>query len=70
MAGPGIALGLVLAWIASNALRSLLFEVEPGDPFAIGIAAATLLAVAVIACTAPARRAASIDPAHALHSES
>jgi predicted permease len=70
MAGPGIALGLVLAWIASNALRSLLFEVEPGDPLAIGIAATILLAVAIIACTAPARRAASLDPAHALHGES
>jgi predicted permease len=70
MAGPGIALGLVLAWVASNALRSFLFEVEPGDPFAIGIAATTLLAVAVIACTVPARRAASIDPAHSLHGES
>jgi predicted lysophospholipase L1 biosynthesis ABC-type transport system permease subunit len=70
MAGPGNALGLGLAWVASNALRALLFEVEPGDPLAIGIAATILLAVAIIACTAPARRAASIDPAHALHGES
>lgn len=68
LAGPGIVIGLFAASMATNVLRSLLFEVQPGDPFALGVAALALVAVAIIACVAPAHRAARVDPAHALHS--
>jgi len=51
-------------WVAS-----LLFEVRPYDPVALGTATALLLVVAVIACLFPAFRATRIDPMNALRVE-
>ena len=63
LAGVGLALG------TSRLLQGLLFGVEPGDPVALGGAAALLAIVAVIASWIPARRAARIDPSEALRAE-
>jgi ABC-type lipoprotein release transport system permease subunit len=50
-------------------LRSQLFGVEAGDPFAY-VAVITLLAlVTLVACYIPARRAAGVDPMIALRQE-
>lgn len=65
----GVAAGLVGAFWAVRLLQSLLFGVSSRDPI---IYAAVILAIAVIGLAAnfvPARRAASIDPTCALHSE-
>jgi putative ABC transport system permease protein len=65
----GIAAGLTGALVLARVLRSFLYEVEPHDP-AILIAVATLLvAVALLACWAPTRRATRVDPMKALRSE-
>jgi putative ABC transport system permease protein len=64
----GLALGLTLTWVASRALRSLLFELKPTDlpTYAVGV---SVLAVAVVlACVVPARRALSFDPARLFRS--
>lgn len=50
-------------------MRSLLFEVSPGDPVVLVGAALVLLVVALAASYVPARRAAAIDPAEALRAE-
>lgn len=65
----GVALGLVGAYASSRVLRSLLYEVEPGDPVAFVGATGLLLAVIVVAILLPARRASSVDPVEALKSE-
>jgi len=65
----GLAIGAVLALVASSALRSLLFGVAPHDPTTLVGVAGILALVGVAACWLPAARAARVDPAIALRSE-
>jgi putative ABC transport system permease protein len=67
LAGAGI--GLVLAGAVSRMLASLLYGIQPLDPFVFFIGAGVLLAVVVAAASLPARRAAAVDPIDALRSE-
>ena len=69
LAALGVALGLVGAWMATRALRALLYEVSPTDPVALGGTALVLLLVAALAGWVPARRAMRVDPAEALRAE-
>jgi ABC-type antimicrobial peptide transport system permease subunit len=65
--GAGLGIGGALA--LAPALRSLLFEVTPADPFSYAIVAALLLAVALDASWIPTRSAMQVDPAVALRTE-
>jgi putative ABC transport system permease protein len=65
----GLALGVVLAVALMRIIQSLLYEVGPGDPVVYAGATLVLLAVALLACWLPARRAAKLDPLKALHHE-
>ncbi|MGA7255314.1 MAG: ABC transporter permease [Terracidiphilus sp.] len=69
LAGLGVVLGLGGAALASRAVASLLFGTSSLDPLTYAAVATLLLAVAVIACLVPARRAALVDPLEALRSE-
>jgi len=60
--GIGVAVGIGAALALSRLLGSMLYEISPSDPWAIGATALTLLAVALLASFIPARRAATIDP--------
>ncbi len=62
----GIAVGLPASWMASRAIRGLLFDVGVFDPMTYALVLAVLTAVAVVAGYVPARRATQIDPAIAL----
>jgi ABC-type antimicrobial peptide transport system permease subunit len=62
----GLVLGGAVAAAATRALRSFLFEVAPLDPLTFAAVPAALFAAGVLACWAPARRAAAADPAVAL----
>ncbi|HSC29380.1 MAG TPA: FtsX-like permease family protein, partial [Vicinamibacterales bacterium] len=62
----GLAAGAVAAVPVARTIRSLLFEVTPWDPVAVGGAAAVLLLAALTAAYVPARRATRIDPLVAL----
>jgi predicted permease len=62
----GIAIGAAGAAAVTQFIRNLLFEVRPLDPLAFGTAAISLLALALLACYIPARRATGIDPIAAL----
>ena len=65
----GIAIGILGALGLTRFLASLLFGVRPGDPLTFAVVSLILLAVAVLACLLPARRAAKVDPMVALRHE-
>ncbi len=60
-AGAGALLGIALSFVATRAVRSLLFGVEQHDPAVLAAAAALLAVAAAAACYLPARRAARVD---------
>ena len=62
----GIVVGIPASWMASRAIRGLLFGVGASDPMTYAGALAVLALVAVVAGYVPARRATRIDPAIAL----
>jgi putative ABC transport system permease protein len=65
----GVAVGIVGALIVSRVLQSFLFEVEPTDPATLIVAGLLFAGVTVVACWAPTRRAAAVDPLEALRCE-
>jgi putative ABC transport system permease protein len=65
----GLGLGLVMSFAATRIFRSMLFGTKPLDPVVLSGVVATLLAVAVLACLAPAWRASRLDPMKALRTE-
>ena len=66
LAMAGIALGLGAALALGRYAQTLLFQIAPGDPLALGLAAAAMLVAAAGAASIPARRAARVDPIAAL----
>ena len=69
LAGTGLLIGVPTALFAGRLLQSLLFGLTPTDPATLIAAAATMLAVVMIAGAVPARRAARIDPLRAIRTE-
>lgn len=67
--GGGVALGVAAALGVTRLLESLLFEVQPTDPFTFVCVITLLIAVGLAAAFFPARRAAKIDPMAALRCE-
>jgi putative ABC transport system permease protein len=65
----GIVVGIVGALAVARVLQAFLYEVEPTDPIAIGAAALVFVGVTLVACWAPSRRAAAVDPLEALRCE-
>jgi putative ABC transport system permease protein len=65
----GVFAGVVLAIALSRVLRSFLFEVQPNDPMTLMVVGALFAGVALLACWAPVRRAAEVDPLEALRYE-
>ena len=53
----GVAIGAVAALLLTRLMGNLLYKVSPRDPIAFGAALIILLAVALLACFLPARRA-------------
>ncbi len=65
----GITVGLATALAGSRLIESLLFDVSPRDPGVFTATTLTLLAVALLACWLPARRAARLSPLDALRAD-
>jgi ABC-type antimicrobial peptide transport system permease subunit len=63
------ASGVVVALWLTRLMRGLLYSVSPTDPVTFAAVPLMLVAVALIACYIPARRALRVDPVTALRSE-
>jgi putative ABC transport system permease protein len=66
---PGIGIGIVVSFALSRAVASQLWGVSPYDPLSAGAVVVLLLAIGLLACWIPARRATRISPVTALHYE-
>ena len=65
----GVVIGAALALGLARAIASILFGVRPTDPATYVAVAATLIAVALLACFIPGQRATRVDPAVSLRYE-
>jgi putative ABC transport system permease protein len=65
----GAVLGLIGAFALTRFLSALLFDVRPTDPASFAAVTLLLVAIALVACWLPARRAAGVDPADVLRAE-
>ena len=66
LAGIGLLVGLAGALAVTRVVSSLLFGVQPTDPATFAAVGLFMLAVALVACVVPARRATRVDPLVAL----
>jgi ABC-type antimicrobial peptide transport system permease subunit len=66
---PGAFVGVAAALVAGRLLSRALLGVSPADVVSFGGAVVIQIAVAVMACAVPARRATQTDPLTALRSE-
>jgi len=65
----GLAAGGAGAFVLSQAIRSLLFRIEPSDPATFASVTAILGATAIAAALLPTLRAARVDPVRTLRSD-
>ena len=65
----GAGLGVLAAFGTTRAMVRLLYEVSPADPMTYTAVSLLLIAVVLVACYIPARRATKIDPMVALRTE-
>ena len=65
----GIGLGLATSLVATRALASQLYGVQPSDPITFAAITGLLAGVALLAAYIPARRAMRVDPMLALRHE-
>jgi predicted permease len=66
---PGIALGLLAAWLASRWVSALLFGVTPTDPLTFAVSAGVFLVVGLLAAWSPTLRATRVDALESLAAE-
>ncbi|HET9424766.1 MAG TPA: ABC transporter permease [Gemmatimonadaceae bacterium] len=66
LSAAGLVIGLIGAVALTRVMGSMLVGVSPTDPATYAAILVLFLAIAVLACLIPARRAASLDPAVAI----
>jgi ABC-type antimicrobial peptide transport system permease subunit len=69
LVGAGIGIGVLAALAINRLLVSLLVGVTSSDPLTLVSVCGLMLAVALLACYVPARRATKVDPLVALRHE-
>jgi predicted permease len=69
LAFGGAVIGLAVALILARAMSSMLYNVSPTDPFTFVSVVTMVVAIALLACYLPARRAAKANPMVALRAD-
>lgn len=69
MVSVGVVAGLILSMALTQSMKNLLYDIGIFDAVSFLSTAAILIAVALVACLIPARRAAKVDPMVALRYE-
>ncbi|HTS12993.1 MAG TPA: ABC transporter permease [Candidatus Limnocylindrales bacterium] len=69
MALIGVAIGLASGLALTRLMSNQLFGISPHDPLTFAATALLVMAVAVLACYIPARRAMRVDPVTAIRCE-
>ena len=69
LAAAGAAIGVLAGLAGGSLMRTLLYSVTPTDAVTLISVPLGLVAVALLACYVPARRAMKVDPLIALRSE-
>jgi putative ABC transport system permease protein len=62
----GVVFGVGASLLSARLMRTVVFGISPSDPRVLLAVPLALTIVAAIACAAPARRAAGLDPAAVL----
>ncbi len=65
----GTAAGIAVSFVVARVLKTLIFGVSPADPATFSAVGMLVIAVALVACYVPARRATRADPMDALRAE-
>ena len=65
----GAGAGTAIAMAGGKSLSAVLYGVSPDDPRTYAIALALMMAICVLSCWLPARRAVRIDPSRSLREE-
>ena len=69
LVGVGAVIGLIGGFVAARSLAGFLYGVPTSDPATFAGTVTILIAVAVVACIVPARRATRVTPITALRSD-
>jgi putative ABC transport system permease protein len=69
VAAAGVAIGTGLAWWTGRLVAGYVFDVSARDPLVLGLSAAIVAVLTVLAMLVPARRAAALPLASALRGE-
>ena len=69
LAGLGVVAGIAASVALSRVMRGMVAGITTLDPTALAASAIVLLAIALLACLGPARRASRVDPAVTLVAE-
>ena len=69
LAGAGIVVGVVAAFLLTRLMQSLLYQVRPSDPWTFVTVSLVLVGVALLASALPAVRATRVSPLIALRTE-
>jgi ABC-type antimicrobial peptide transport system permease subunit len=64
-----LALGWPAAWMLSKLAASFLYGIQPHDALTFAVVPPFLIAIALLACWIPGRRAAAVDPMQALRAD-